>query len=89
MKRRRYNEWDVDELIYIDISREKHYDLRRDDHKVKSYFTIKEVINEISKVCFMPLTFGGGIRTIEEIDMRIQGGADKICLNTGHTKTRP
>ena len=80
---KRYNEWDVDELIYIDISREKHYDLRRDDHKIKSYFTIKEVIDEISKVCFMPLTFGGGIQTIGDIDLRIKNGADKISLNTG------
>lgn len=80
---KRYNEWNIDELIYIDISREKHYDLRRDDHKIKSYVTIKEVIKEISQVCFMPLTFGGGIRTIEDIDLRIQNGADKVCLNTG------
>lgn len=79
---KRYNEWDIDELIYIDISREKHYDLRRDDHKIKSYFSIEEVISSISKVCFMPLTFGGGIRTIEDIDLRIRTGADKISLNT-------
>jgi cyclase len=31
----------------------------------------------------MPLTFGGGIRTIDEISFRIQNGADKITLNTG------
>lgn len=80
---KRYNQWDVDELIYIDISRENHYDLRRDDLKLKSYSTIEKIIQEISKVCFMPLTFGGGIRTIEDIDLRIQNGADKICLNTG------
>jgi cyclase len=78
----RYNEWDIDELIYIDISRHKEYDLRRDDHKIKSYFSIEEIIKEISKVCFMPLTFGGGIKTIEDIDLRIQNGADKISINT-------
>lgn len=80
---KRYNDWDVDELIYIDISRDKQYDLRRDDHKIKSYFTIVDIIKEISKVCFMPLTFGGNIRTIGEIDLRIQNGADKISINTG------
>ncbi len=80
---KRYNDWDVDELIYIDISKEKEYDLRRDDHKVDSYSTIDQIIQKISKVCFMPLTFGGGIRTIEDIDMRIRNGADKITLNTG------
>src|SRR3989344_4525478 len=80
---RRYNEWDVDELIYIDISRDKHYDLRRDDHNVKSSDSIENIITSIAKVCFMPLTFGGGIRDIHDIDYRIRNGADKITLNTG------
>ncbi len=78
----RYNHWEVDELIYIDISRQSGYDLRRDDHKIASYHTIEDIINRISKVCFMPLTFGGGIRTIEDVDVRIQNGADKIIINT-------
>ena len=80
---KRYNDWDVDELIYVDISRVKEYDFNRDDHKVESYNTIDQIIQKISKVCFMPLTFGGGIRTIDDIDMRIRNGADKITLNTG------
>lgn len=80
---KRYNEWDVDELIYLDISRDKHYDLRRDDYNFEGYSTIEEIIKHISKVCFMPLTFGGGIRTIEDVDLRIKNGADKITLNTG------
>lgn len=79
----RYNDWDVDELIYIDISREKTYDLRRDDHKIEPYCSIDEVIRRVSTVCFMPLSFGGGIRTLEDIDLRIRNGADKIILNTG------
>ena len=80
---KRYNEWNVDELIYIDISREKYYDLRRDDHNVKSYDSIGDIIHKIAKVCFMPLTFGGGIRNIADVDYRIKNGADKITLNTG------
>lgn len=80
---KRYNEWNVDELIYIDISRTKDYDLRRDDHKIQSYTTIEEIIDIISKVCFMPLTFGGGIRTMEQIDHIIRSGADKVCINSG------
>jgi cyclase len=79
----RYNSWNVDELIYIDISRDKNYDLRRNDYNVNSYDSIATIINEISKVCFMPLTFGGGIRTIDDVDFRIKNGADKITLNTG------
>ncbi len=80
---RRYNEWNVDELIYIDISREKYYDSRRDDHNVKSFDSIEHIIKSIAAVCFMPLTFGGGIRNIEDIDYRIRNGADKVSLNTG------
>lgn len=78
----RYNEWGVDELIYIDISRKKHYDLRRDDHNIKSLNSIENIVSSIAKVCFMPLTFGGGIRTLRDIDYRIRNGADKITLNT-------
>jgi len=83
----RYNEWNIDELIYIDISREEQYDLRRDDHKVKSYESIAQIITTIAKVCFMPLTFGGRIRTLEQVDLRIRNGADKVTLNTGAVET--
>jgi cyclase len=79
----RYNEWDVDELIYIDISRNRVYDMRRDDHGVKSYTSIEEIIDRISRVCFMPLAFGGGIRNLQDVDIRIQSGADKVILNSG------
>lgn len=79
----RYNEWNVDELIYIDISLHKEYDLRRDDLKIKSYSSIEEIVKKISKVCFMPLSFGGGIRTLEDADVRIKNGADKVIINTG------
>lgn len=79
----RYNEWNVDELIYIDISRQGGYDARRDDHRISSFKSIEEIIQGISKVCFMPLTFGGGIRSIEDVDLRIRNGADKVVVNTG------
>jgi cyclase len=79
----RYNEWDVDELIYIDISRSKTYDMRRDDHKIRNSSSIDSIIQDISRVCFMPLTFGGGIRSIADVDLLIRNGADKVTLNTG------
>src|SRR3989338_5513300 len=69
---KRYSDWNVDELIYIDISREKYYDLRRDDLKISSKSKLFDIIQAISRVCFMPLTFGGGIRSIEDIKQRIQ-----------------
>lgn len=79
----RYNDWAVDEIMYIDISTEEKYDLRRDDLKVKDDFKTKyDLVKEISKVCFVPLGFGGGIRTIEDIRNILSNGADKVVLNT-------
>lgn len=79
----RFNDWSVDELIYLDISRDARYDLGRDDHKLKGGATPLDVLDMISTSCFMPLTFGGGIRTIDDMRSRFQRGADKITLNTG------
>lgn len=79
----RYNDWAVDEIIYIDISKDESYDLRRDDLKVKDGFKTKyDLVKEVSKVCFVPLGFGGGIRTIEDIQNILNNGADKVVLNT-------
>ena len=78
----RYNDWQVDELIYIDISREDTYDLGRYDTKVKIKDNILDIISEVSKKCFIPLTFGGRIRTIQDIRERLKRGADKITINT-------
>jgi len=79
---RRYNQWDIDELIYIDISRDTFYDSRRDDHKVKRVESIDEIIDLVSKECFMPLSFGGGIRDYKTIKNYLAKGADKVILNT-------
>jgi len=78
----RYNQWDIDELVYIDISREKTYDSRRDDHKVKRIGSIDEALSMIAKECFMPLSFGGGIRDFETIKRFLKSGADKVVVNT-------
>ncbi len=81
---KRYNNWQVDELIYIDISLQDHYDVRRNDAKIATSekTEILGIIQEISKRCFMPLTFGGRIRTLEDIRVRLTQGADKISINT-------
>jgi cyclase len=78
----RINSWCADELIYVDISDEQKYDLRRDDMKVKSMSSIYDIISHISKTCFIPLTFGGNIKTMEDIRMRLKLGADKVLINT-------
>lgn len=78
----RFNEWNVDELIYLDISRDDHYDLRRDDHKVKGLNDPLSILDAVSKTCFMPLTWGGRICSVEDMRQRISRGADKITINT-------
>ena len=58
---RRYNEWDIDELMLIDISREKYYDSMRTDHKIERINSIDQILDSVSNACLMPLSFGGGI----------------------------
>ena len=80
----RYSHWNVDELIILDISLgDDLHDLRRDDLQ-QSYFgsSSLDVLREIAAVCFMPLTFGGRINSLLDIENRLKAGADKITLNT-------
>lgn len=78
----RLSNWNSDELIYIDISQHQLYDLSRDDLNQQSFSSIQEIIKQVAFKCHMPLSFGGGIRTIEDIDMRIASGADKVTVNS-------
>jgi len=78
----RFNEWEVDELIYIDISEDDQYHTGRGDTKIKGENNVLNLLESISKTCFMPLTFGGRIRTLQDIQDRISRGADKITINT-------
>lgn len=66
-----YNLRKVDEIILLNISatnEKKKIDL--------------ELVNEVANECFMPLTVGGGINTIEDISSLLKAGADKVCINT-------
>lgn len=83
----RFNEWNVDELIYLDITRDEFYDLGRDDHKVKGLNDPMSILDAVSKSCFMPLTWGGRIRSIEAIRQLINHGADKVTLNYAAVRT--
>ena len=69
-------------MIYLDISTEKRYDLGRDDLKTQNRESVDEIIAEVAKSAFMPLTFGGGIRSLEAVQKRLFQGADKIAINT-------
>ncbi len=79
----RLNDWNADELIYVDITRDGEYNLKRDDHKIKRQTDIITILKDIAKVSFMPLTFGGRITTLEQVDQFIMNGADKVIINSG------
>ena len=79
---KRLSEWASDELVYLDISRDRTYDLRRDDLAGPNRHSIFEIIEDVSKEAFMPVTVGGGIRTLADIERRLSLGADKVCVNT-------
>jgi len=79
---RRFNEWNVDELIYLDITRDGGYSMRRDDHRYSQLDDPLDILSEVSRTCFMPLTWGGQIRTVDDMRERFARGADKITINS-------
>lgn len=83
MEVQRYNEWAVDELVYLDITREGEYDSYRKDSKFKELNDPLLILDAVSKTCFMPLTWGGRIRSVEDMRERFKRGADKITVNSG------
>ncbi len=66
-----FNERNADELVFLDIMASRNGE--------RPNF---EVIEDIAKECFMPLGIGGGIRSMEDVDLLFQIGADKIIVNT-------
>jgi imidazole glycerol-phosphate synthase subunit HisF len=79
---KRFSEWASDELIYLDISRDTVYDMRRDDTGHPNRASLLEIVEDVARQTFMPITVGGGIRTLEDIELRLAKGADKIAINT-------
>lgn len=71
----RYSEWNLDELIYIDIGLTRNLvsTLPKDPYGY---------LNNVAKKCRMPLAFGGGINCIENASKIFKNGADKIILST-------
>lgn len=66
-----YNMREVDELVFLDITATR--DNRPPDH---------ETVDELADECFMPMTVGGGVKTLEHVRQLLQVGADKIAINT-------
>jgi cyclase len=66
-----YSDGGADEICFLDITASNE---NRD--------TIFDVVERTSKKCFVPLTVGGGVRTIEDINKLLNCGADKVSINT-------
>jgi cyclase len=74
---RRYDEQGADEITFLDITATSD---QRD--------TIVHVVEEVASQVFIPLTVGGGIRTVEDIRRMLIAGADKVGINSAAV-TRP
>ncbi|ODS42540.1 MAG: imidazole glycerol phosphate synthase subunit HisF [Candidatus Altiarchaeales archaeon IMC4] len=72
---KKYYEDGADELIFLDITASHE---RRE--------TMVHVIEKVAEQVFMPLTVGGGIRSVEDMKRMLRAGADKISINTAAIK---
>jgi cyclase len=66
-----YSDGGADEICFLDITASNE---NRD--------TIFDVVERTSKKCFVPLTVGGGVRSVEDINKLLNCGADKVSINT-------
>ena len=70
-----YNQEGADELTFLDISASS-----------SGRETTLEVVQRTAEAVFIPLTVGGGIRSVEDVDRLLRAGADKISINTAAIK---
>ncbi|MFZ5466133.1 MAG: imidazole glycerol phosphate synthase subunit HisF [Pseudomonadota bacterium] len=68
---RRYDAEGADELTFLDISA---------SHEGRE--TMLHVVEQVAEQVFIPLTVGGGIRTVEDVRRLLNAGADKVSINT-------
>jgi cyclase len=66
-----YNEQNADEIVFLDIGA-----------SYESRDTLLNVVKQVSNEVFIPLTVGGGIRTVEDIQKALHSGADKVSICT-------
>src|SRR3954469_356583 len=67
----RYNEQGADEMVFFDITASAH-----------GRATMVDVIERAADQCFMPLTAGGGLRSVDDMYTMLRAGADKISINS-------
>jgi cyclase len=66
-----YDAQGADELVFLDITASS-------DNRA----TMVDVVERTASECFMPLTVGGGIRTVDDMKIMLRAGADKVSVNT-------
>lgn len=66
-----YNKQGADEIVFLDIT-----------SSLNINNLILNIIKNVTKKIFIPLTVGGGIKNIENVEKLLNSGADKICINT-------
>ena len=69
---RRYSECGADELVFYDITASAQY---------RALFT--DILRQTAREVFIPLTVGGGIRSLDDFDRVLKCGADKVSVNSG------
>lgn len=67
----RYNEQGADEMVFFDITATAH-----------GRATMVEIIEQAAAQCFMPLTVGGGLRSVDDMYRMLRAGADKVSINS-------
>lgn len=94
----RFNSWNVDEMIYLDISRSGQVEVEDTNSVIGATSArnriyqerpkdLYEFIENLSRRCFMPLAFGGGIKCLEQARKILASGADKVVVNSLAFKT--
>jgi cyclase len=66
-----YNKQSADELVFLDIGASPN--MRK---------TLFDIVKDVSKRVFIPLTVGGGIRSVQDVQTALSNGADKVSINT-------
>jgi cyclase len=72
-----YDAAGADELTFLDITA-----------SVENRGTLLDVVQRTAEACFMPVTVGGGVRTVEDIRVLLKSGADKVSINTAAVSNR-
>ena len=72
-----YDEAGADELCFLDITA---------SHEERAI--LLDVVRRTAEACFMPLTVGGGVRTVEDVRTLLASGADKVSINTAAVQKR-